>query len=85
MNDPFGDLLLIRRQADSSFSQFFGDDFKACLLYTSRVHKPYIGDAGRKVEYEDIRRANRLMYLTAWMGEALCLFCLTLIDLWMGV
>ena len=53
--------------------------------FGKRVHKPYIGDAGRKVEYEDIRRANRLMYLTAWMGEALCLFCLTLIDLWMGV
>lgn len=26
------------------------------------VHKPTIGDAGRKVETEDIRRANRLMY-----------------------
>ena len=26
------------------------------------LHKPTIGDAGRAVEYEDIRRMNRLMY-----------------------
>lgn len=37
------------------------------------VKKPYIGDAIRQVEYEDIRRANRLMYLTAWICEVLCL------------
>ena len=43
------------------------------------VKKPYIGDALRKVEYEDIKHANRLMYLTAWMGEFLCL---SLIVLW---
>lgn len=38
------------------------------------VKKPTIGDALRKVEYEDIKRANRLMYLTAWLSEAMCLF-----------
>ena len=37
------------------------------------VEKPYIGDALRKVEYEDIKRANRLMYVTAWLCEMLCL------------
>ena len=37
------------------------------------VKKPYIGDALRKVEYEDIKRANRLMYVTAWLCEMLCL------------
>ncbi len=37
------------------------------------VKKPYIGDALRKVEYEDIKRANRLLYVTAWMCEMLCL------------
>ncbi len=41
--------------------------------------KPYIGDALRQVEYEDIRRANRLMYLTAWMSEIICLLILGLI------
>lgn len=35
------------------------------------VKKPTIGDALRKVEYEDIKRANRLMYLTAWLSEAM--------------
>ncbi|MGN0349313.1 MAG: adenosylcobinamide-phosphate synthase CbiB [Roseburia sp.] len=37
------------------------------------VKKPYIGDALRQVEYEDIKRVNRLMYLTAWMGAIICL------------
>lgn len=37
------------------------------------VKKPLIGDACRKVEYEDIRRSNQLMYLTAWICELLCL------------
>lgn len=40
------------------------------------VKKPYIGDDLRKAEAEDIRRANRLLYLTAWMGEAVCLLCM---------
>ena len=40
------------------------------------VKKPYIGDALRPVAYEDIERANRLMYLTAWIGEILCLILL---------
>ena len=37
------------------------------------VKKPYIGDQIRNIEYEDIRRINRLMYITAWMCELLCL------------
>lgn len=37
------------------------------------VEKPYIGTAFRKIEYEDIKRANDLMYRTAWMAEAGCL------------
>ena len=37
------------------------------------VKKPYIGDALRKVEYEDIKRVNHLMYLTAGISEILCL------------
>ena len=43
------------------------------------VKKPYIGDALRRVEFEDIRRANRLLYLTAWMSEILCLLILLLL------
>lgn len=37
------------------------------------VKKPYIGDALRGVEAEDIRRVNRLMYITAWASELMCL------------
>lgn len=37
------------------------------------VKKPYIGEELRKVEYEDIRRANRLMYSAAWLCEGVCL------------
>ena len=37
------------------------------------VKKPYIGDALRRVEYEDIKRANQLLYAAAWMCEILCL------------
>lgn len=37
------------------------------------VEKPYIGEALREVEYEDIKRVNQLMYLTAWSCELLCL------------
>ncbi|MCM1175620.1 MAG: adenosylcobinamide-phosphate synthase CbiB [Blautia sp.] len=42
------------------------------------VRKPYIGDALRKTEYEDIGRADRLLYGTAWLCEVLCL-CLLLL------
>lgn len=40
------------------------------------VKKPYIGDRVRAVEYEDIKRVNHLMYLTAWIGEMICLLAL---------
>ncbi len=42
------------------------------------VKKPYIGDSVRAVEYEDIRRVNRLMYLTAWLSAIICLLALLL-------
>ncbi|MDE7312946.1 MAG: adenosylcobinamide-phosphate synthase CbiB [Eubacterium sp.] len=42
------------------------------------VKKPRIGKALRKVEDEDIRRANKLMYVTAWLSEALCIFIMAL-------
>lgn len=45
------------------------------------VEKPYIGDSLRKVEYEDIRRANHLLYLTAWMCEIVCLVFICLAGL----
>ena len=43
------------------------------------VKKPYIGDALRQVEYEDIRRANHLMYGSAYLCEIICLIVMTVI------
>lgn len=43
------------------------------------VEKPYIGDAERAVETEDIKRADRLLYATAILCEAICLFVLLVI------
>lgn len=43
------------------------------------VKKPYIGDRVRAVDCEDIKRVNRLMYLTAWLSEIICLLVLVLV------
>lgn len=40
------------------------------------VKKPYIGDDVRPVEISDIRRANRLLYVTAFLCEAILLMLL---------
>lgn len=45
------------------------------------VNKPYIGDAVRKVEFEDIKRINHLMYLTAWICELSCMVLMKVIDI----
>jgi len=43
------------------------------------VKKPYIGDPLRAVETEDIKRADRLLYATAVLCEAICLSVLWII------
>lgn len=40
------------------------------------VKKPYIGDPVRQVEIEDIKRTNRLMYITAFLCEGICVLLL---------
>lgn len=45
------------------------------------VKKPYIGEEVRGVEYEDIKRVNHLMYITAWLCEMLCLMIMLLISI----
>lgn len=37
------------------------------------VSKPFIGDYDRKVEFEDIKRANKLMYATAFICGGICI------------
>ncbi len=36
------------------------------------VKKPYIGDNLRRAQWEDIKGANKLMIITAWLGETIC-------------
>lgn len=43
------------------------------------VKKKYIGDGLREIEYEDIKRANRLMYITAFLCELLSVAVMSLI------
>ena len=43
------------------------------VYFGKAVKKPFIGEALRKIEPEDIRRANRLMYFTAWTAETVCI------------
>lgn len=40
------------------------------------VTKPFIGDDNRPVEMEDIKRANQLLYVTAFTCEVVCLLFL---------
>lgn len=49
--------------------QLAGDAY----YFGKKVEKPYIGDAMRPVEAEDIRRVNHLMYRAAWICEIACL------------
>lgn len=61
-------------QTESVCAGALGIQLAGDAVYFGKVvKKPYIGDALREVAYEDIRRVNRLMYLTAWMSEILCL------------
>lgn len=43
------------------------------VYFGKLVKKPFIGDPIREVEYEDIKRANRLMYATTVLCELICL------------
>lgn len=45
------------------------------------VKKPYIGDSVREVEWEDIKRADKLMYCTAWLCQIICLTVMMLTGL----
>ena len=38
------------------------------FIFGKLVKKPTLGDDIRKIEPEDISRANRLMYMTAWLA-----------------
>ncbi len=49
------------------------------VYFGKLVKKPFIGDAIREVEPEDIKRANQLMYTSAVLCELICLVILSII------
>lgn len=49
------------------------------VYFGKLVKKKYIGDGLRKIEYEDIKRANRLMYITAFLCELLSVAVMSLV------
>lgn len=49
------------------------------VYFGKLVKKKYIGDRLREIEYEDIKRANRLMYITAFLCELLSVAVMSLI------
>lgn len=60
-------------QTESACAGALGVKLAGPASYFGVVHeKPYIGDDLRPVESEDIKRANRLMYMTAFLCMVLC-------------
>ena len=51
---------------------------RAAVYFGKLVKKKYIGDGLREIEYEDIKRANRLMYITAFLCELLSVAVMSL-------
>lgn len=49
------------------------------VYFGKLVKKKYIGDGLREIEYEDIKRANRLMYITAFSCELLSVAVMSLV------
>ena len=49
------------------------------VYFGKLVKKKYIGDGLREIEYEDIKRANRLMYITAFLCELLSVEVMSLV------
>mgnify|MGYP005908148173 FL=1 len=49
------------------------------VYFGKLVKKKYIGDRLQEIEYEDIKRANRLMYITAFLCELLSVAVMSLV------
>ena len=49
------------------------------VYFGKLVKKKYIGDGLREIEYEDIKSANRLMYITAFLCELLSVSVMSLV------
>ena len=49
------------------------------VYFGKLVNKKYLGDGLREIEYEDIKRANRLMYITAFLCELLSVVVMSIV------
>lgn len=69
-------------QTESVCAGALGIQLAGDASYFGKVmKKPYIGDAVRLVEFEDIKRVNHLMYCTAWISELICLAVMVIITI----
>lgn len=67
-------------QTESVLAGALGLRLAGPASYFGKVHdKPYIGDEKREITYEDIIRANKLLYGTSFMCLALCLLILVIV------
>ncbi|MBR3644786.1 MAG: cobalamin biosynthesis protein, partial [Lachnospiraceae bacterium] len=67
-------------QTESTCAGALGIQLAGDAIYFGKLHKkPYIGDKNREIEYEDIKRANRLLYATAILCELICLAIMAVI------
>ncbi len=64
-------------QTESACAGALGVRLAGNAVYFGKlVEKPFIGDDLRPIETEDIKRANRLMYVTAFLCLGICAFAL---------
>lgn len=69
-------------QTESTCAGALGIQLAGDAWYFGVLHKKeFLGDPLRAVEYEDIRRANRLLYGTAYLCEGMCLAIMLVIYL----
>ena len=71
-------------QTEAAFAGALGIRLAGDASYFGHVvRKPYIGDACRKIEIEDIARADRLMYTVSFICWTVCLFVIGGTALWL--
>ncbi len=67
-------------QTESAAAGALGVQLAGNAYYFGKLYeKPTIGDAGRRVDFEDIRRVNRLMYTAVGIAALLALAVVTLV------
>lgn len=68
-------------QTESACAGALGIQLAGPASYFGTIYnKPYIGDSSRKVELEDIKRANKLMITTSIMCVIICLIIMVLVE-----